>query len=237
MPSVRVVVAELEVFCSRPHAPTRRIALGRDRLPCDPAPGPGGVLLGGIAARFVDELDPDSVPEVEALLRDLEHGRRIAQPRLRYRLQVDHIGLNAVTHRLVTRGEELRFEFDDRGAPAQQVLAAAYAAGRLAPEQRRLVIASIRRGLHWRGPLGRELLVALGGVRSVSGAFSSIADPRAWALDRLGFVGAATPTDREVQRRYRERLRDVHPDHGGTTDGAAQRIAELAEARRLLTGR
>ena len=233
-----MVVAELEVFCSRPHAPTRRIALGSESLPCAPAPGPAGVLLGGIAARFVDELDPDSVPEVEALLRDLEQGRRIAQPRLRYRLQVDTIGLNSVTHRLVARGEELRFEFDDRGAPAQQVLAAAYAAGRLEPDSRRLVISAIRRGLHWHGPIGRELMAALGGVRTASGAFSSIADPRAWALARLGFTGrGVTPSDREVQRRYRERLRDVHPDHGGTSDGAAERIAELTEARRLLTGR
>jgi hypothetical protein len=32
-------------------------------------------------------------------------------------------------------------------------------------------------------------------------------------------------------------LRHAHPDHGASTEGAAQRIAELAEARRILTGR
>jgi hypothetical protein len=32
-------------------------------------------------------------------------------------------------------------------------------------------------------------------------------------------------------------LRDAHPDHGAEADGAAQRIAELTEARRILTGR
>ena len=42
---------------------------------------------------------------------------------------------------------------------------------------------------------------------------------------------------REVVRRYRELLRQAHPDHGAQTDGAAQRIADLTEARRILTGR
>jgi curved DNA-binding protein CbpA len=40
-----------------------------------------------------------------------------------------------------------------------------------------------------------------------------------------------------VQRNYRERLREVHPDHGAEVAGAAQRIAELSEARRILIGR
>lgn len=238
MTSPRVVVAELEVFCSRPHAPTRRIALGRTVLPSDPAPGPGGVLLGGVAARFGRELDEESVAELDRLATEIEHGRRIPQPRFRYRLQVDTVGLNSVVHRLVTRGDELRFEFGERGAPAQHVLAALYAAGGLDPASRRLVLAAVRRGLQWRGPIGPALLAALGGMRHGSGTFASIADPRSWALRRLGFADAgASPSTREIQRRYRERLRDVHPDHGATGEGAADRIAELAEARRLLTGR
>jgi hypothetical protein len=32
-------------------------------------------------------------------------------------------------------------------------------------------------------------------------------------------------------------LREVHPDHGAEVAGAAQRIAELSEARRILIGR
>lgn len=232
------MVASLELFCSRPHAPTRRLALGRRSLPCDPAPGPGGVLLGGVVARFASDLDPDSVPELDRLSRELEHGRRIAQPRLRYRLQVDTIGLNSVEHRLVARGDDLRFEFDDRGAPAQQVLAAVYAAGALEPASRRAVMATIRRALTLTGPVGPDLVAVLSGRRGAPGSFDAIADPRAWALRRLGFAdGAAIPSEREVQRRYRERLRDVHPDHGAVSDGAAERIAELTEARRLLTGR
>jgi len=41
--------------------------------------------------------------------------------------------------------------------------------------------------------------------------------------------------DREaIQRQFREMLRAAHPDHGGSSDGAADRIADLTEARRIL---
>jgi DnaJ-class molecular chaperone len=50
-------------------------------------------------------------------------------------------------------------------------------------------------------------------------------------------VVASAPPAKDVLRRYREMLRHAHPDHGASTEGAAQRIAELAEARRILTGR
>ena len=42
-----VLLAELEIWHSRPIAPTRRVALGRSLLPVDPPPGFGGILLGG----------------------------------------------------------------------------------------------------------------------------------------------------------------------------------------------
>jgi hypothetical protein len=73
----------------------------------------------------VAEIDPDMVPDLEALTHELEAGRRVSQPRLRLRLQVDTVGLDAVTHRLIENGDSLAFEFDDRGAPEQQILGAA----------------------------------------------------------------------------------------------------------------
>ncbi len=63
-------------------------------------------------------------------------------------------------------------------------------------------------------------------------------DPRAWALGVLGMAGVTTdPAEADrgvVQRRFRDLVRRAHPDHGGDTAAAAQRISELSEARRIL---
>ena len=241
-----VVLAELEIYCSRPHAPTRRVALGELDLPCDPAPGFGGILLGGVVARHVGSIDPELLPDLRHLTRELEDGRRIAQPRLRHRLQVDTIGLSSSTHRLHGDGEVLTFDFDDKGAPEQQVLGAVYAAGELDGSHRHSVMATLRRAMDWVGPIGGDLIASLSGMRS--GALLSrtaLENPTAWALDQLGFAGSgasalvpgSVPSVKDVQRRYREMLRSVHPDHGADADDAARRIAELAEAKRILTSR
>jgi hypothetical protein len=99
-----VLLAELEIWHSRPIAPTRRVALGRSTLPTDPPPGFGGLLLGGIVAAHVG-ISNRLLPELGRLITDLEASRRIPQPRLRHRLQVDHIGLARSRHRLVGRGD------------------------------------------------------------------------------------------------------------------------------------
>jgi curved DNA-binding protein CbpA len=53
-------------------------------------------------------------------------------------------------------------------------------------------------------------------------------------MEVLG-LRAGIRIDREdVQRRFRRLLRLAHPDHGAADAGAAERIAELAEARELL---
>ena len=63
-------------------------------------------------------------------------------------------------------------------------------------------------------------------------------DPVQWAVDVLGLeilVGSmVVPPRADVQQRFRDLLREAHPDHGGDTDDAAQRIADLTEARRIL---
>ncbi len=234
-----VALAELEIFCSRPHAPTRRVALGQSHLPCEPTPGFGGVLLGGVVARFVAEIDEELIPDVKALTHELETGRRVPQPRLRFRLQVDTVGLDAVSHRLVGNGDVLAFEFDDRGAPEQQILGAVYAAAALTPSLRRPIMTIIRRAITWGGPIGPELIASLSGFRgAVLGSRRAVGDPVQWALSCLGLpIATSAPSPKDVQRNYRERLREVHPDHGAEVEGAAQRIAELSEARRILIGR
>jgi len=230
-----VLLAELEIFHSRPIAPTRRVALGARLLPVDPAPGFGGLLLGAVVAAHMDELDDDFVPELVNLLADLEAGRRIAQPRLRHRFQVDHHGLAKSTHRLLGRGDELAFELHDEGSAESQILGAAYAAGRVDLRHRPAVMEVLRRATRWRGEVGPALVGHLTGASRVrarsAGAF---AHPEMWAMSVLGFADGAVPARRDVQRRFRTLVRDAHPDHGGIELSAAERIAELAEARDIL---
>lgn len=232
-----MLLAEIETHLSRPIAPTRRVALGRLNLPSDPAPGFGGILLGAVVARFAPDIDPDLHGELLHLMVEVERGRRIPQPRLRHRLQEDRIGLQTCTHRLTGDGEELRFHFEhDRGTAAQHVLCAVYAVGTLPWSIRSSVMDVLRKGLRWHGGTDGELVAHLSG-RAFSSNPDAIGDPVAWALQLLDLRPARhVPTRREVQHAFRSQLRAAHPDHGGAADGAAQRIADLAEARRILLG-
>jgi hypothetical protein len=230
-----VLLAELEIWHSRPIAPTRRVALGRQLLPVDPAPGFGGLLLGGIVAAHIGALDEEMLAELDQLLADLEAGRRIPQPRLQHRFQADRHGLARSRHRLLGLGDALTFDFDGEGSPASQVLGAAYAAGQLEAAERRVVMAVVRQGTRWRGPIGPALVRHLSGARAGSiRSARAFADPGLWALSTLGFGAGDEPGRRDVQRRFRTLLQAAHPDHGGSREGAAERIADLAEARRIL---
>jgi len=242
-----MVVAELEIYHSRPIAPTRRVSLGKMHLPADPPPGFGGILLGAIVANNIAEIDPDLIPDLMRLTTELEEGRRVPQPRLRYRYQEDKIGLQPSRHRLLGHGEELSFEFDDdNGLPAQQVLGAVYAAGRLDRAVRSAVMQSVRRAVRWAGGTDGDLIATLAGVgRGRPLSVLAFENPVSWARGVLRLDepaggngnGRGAPVPRgEVQRKFREELMAAHPDHGGSTDGAAQRIAELSEARRILLG-
>jgi hypothetical protein len=233
-----VILAELQVFHSRPYSPTRRVALGRQLLPVDPPPGFGGLLLGGIVAAHVPDLDPELFDDLDRLAHQLEHGQRIPQPRARHRFQTDHHGLASSVHRLRGDGERITFEFETHGAPAQQILAAMYAAGALPPASRVPVMGAVRKAMRWWGPIGPALIAHLSG-RTGSQAWSvpAFRDPVEWALEVLGFADVDdAPSRREIQRRFRHLLRQAHPDHGAEAEGAAQRIADLSEARRMLIG-
>lgn len=286
-----MVLAELEVYHSRPVAPTRRVALGDMHLPVDPPPGFGGILLGGIVAANIGGVDPDFLPDLARLTTRLEEGMNVPQPQLRYRFQKDRIGLTRSTHRLVGEGDALAFEFDDgNGEPSQQLLGAVYAVGQLRPTARRAVMGTVRRAITWQGAIGPELITALAGFnKGASWSTHALSHPVEWALEVLEFeadaevagtsargrgaVNGRVPAGRgangangasgssgvngsngtngsktgvsgrgigpdrgEIQRRYRRLLIEAHPDHGGQVDDAAQRIADLAEARRILLG-
>ena len=116
-----MLLAELEVFHSRPFSPTRRLALGRRNLPVSPPPGFGGILLGGIAAVAGDEIDPDLRPDLHRLTIQLEAGQRVVQPRLRNRFQIDHVGLARTRALLLGDGEQMTYDFDGNGSPFQML--------------------------------------------------------------------------------------------------------------------
>lgn len=242
-----MILAELELYHSRPIAPTRRVALGAKSLPVDPPPGLGGILLGGIVASSIQAIDPDLVPDLNKLMTQLEHGMRVPQPRLRYRYQTDRVGLQRTLLRLRGEGEALWFDFEgDKASPEQLVLGAVYAAGQVKPAVRGEVMGTLRRAIRWEGAIGPDLIASLAGF-SKGQAFSAYAfeHPVEWALNVLGFDekhakvngNGVGPTKTDVRRRFRELLMNAHPDQGGATGDAAQRIADLTEARRILLGR
>jgi hypothetical protein len=230
-----MLLAELEIWHSRPFTPTRRVALGHLVLPVDPPPGFGGLLLGAVVAAHLSGVDDELVPDIHRLVNEVEHGRRIVQPRLRHRYQVDRHGLARSRHRLVGDDEDIGFELEDHGSPLQQLLGAVYAVERLDPAVRHPITTVLHKALRWHGPIGPGLLAHLAGIDVGPSALGAIADPVAWALEVLGFPpGTTTPGKRQVVASFRARLREVHPDHGGERVAASRAIADLNEARRIL---
>ena len=239
-----VLLAELEIFHSRPIAPTRRIAIGRAWLPGPPddtGPGFGSLLLGAVCARFGPGLTPDLLGEVIALVHELEHRRPVAQPRLRHRLQHDRVGLTRSRQRLYGpdsdhSSESLICEFDgSRATPSQLVLGAVYAAGLTGSSVRDEALRAVRRGLAWRGDVGAAMFAYLAAGRASPRPARAVTDPVGWALETLGFDRETEmPAEAAVRRGFREALRAAHPDLGAAETEAADRIAELSEARRIL---
>ena len=231
-----MLLAELEIFHSRPVQPTRRIALGHLVLPVDPAPGFGGLLLGAVVAHHLEGVDEDFVPDVHRLISEIDSGARIVQPRLRHRFQVDQHGLATSTHRLVGEGDDISFEFGTNGSDLAQVLGAIYAVERLAAEHRRRITPVLQKAARWRGPIGAAMIAHLAGSQTT--ALEALADPRGWAMQVLGFeLDRKRPSKREVTRAFRDRMRQVHPDHGGAEVDAAKAMSDLAEARRILSAK
>ncbi len=53
-------------------------------------------------------------------------------------------------------------------------------------------------------------------------------------MEVLGVRPGTEPVRADVLARFRRLVRHAHPDHGAAGAGAAERIAELTEARELL---
>ncbi|MEO7398902.1 MAG: hypothetical protein ABIW84_10085 [Ilumatobacteraceae bacterium] len=230
-----MLLAELEVWHSRPVTPTRRVSLGNLILPIDPAPGFGGLLLGAVIAHHLDAIDDDYLADVHRLLGQVDRGERVVQPRLRHRYQVDRHGLGRSRHRLQGEGENVHFSFETNGSGLVQVLGAIYAIERLDVAGRHAVIPVVQKAMRWKGPIGPSFIAHLAGSTSTSTSLAAMADPRAWALDVFGFpLGTGKVTKKDVMAKYRDQLRLVHPDHGGDEVAAGKAIGDLGEARRIL---
>ncbi|MGH9282654.1 MAG: hypothetical protein ACRD0S_06925 [Acidimicrobiales bacterium] len=228
-----MVLAELEIRHSRAIAPTRRVALGELYLPTDP-PGYGGLLLAGILGGWANQLPDEERDGVDRLLWDLEYRGRVAQPRLRHRFQTDVVGLDRSRHRLVGEdGGPLDLELDRHGAALPQVLGAIYAASKLESSARPGVFRLLRRATRWEGDADRRLLQYLASDEALLVGQPAAGDER-WALRVLGFSTRSEPPRSDILRRFRNLVRDAHPDHGADSEGAGTRISELTEARRIL---
>lgn len=229
-----VLLAELEIRHSRDIAPTRRVALGDLWLPTEPAPGFGGILLAGIVAANVNQLDDDLRDELDLLVDDLERGARIAQPRLRHRFQTDVVGLDRSHHRLVGRGESLSLELDDHAAVLPQILGATYAASKLSYRVRPSVFKLLRRATRWHADNDDRLIGYLTGDEASYRPWKDSSHDEGWALKVLGFTPGADPTRSAVLAVFRQLVFHAHPDQGGSTDRAGERITELTQAKRIL---
>lgn len=228
-----MLLAELEIWHTRPVTPTRRVALGHLVLPTDPAPGLGGVLLAAVVAAYLPDVDEELVPDIGRLIDQVTRGDRVVQPRLQHRYQVDRHGLAVSVHQLNGDADNVTFDLHSMGRPLSQVLGAVYALERLDFDARRVLAPVLHRALRWRGPIGPSFVADISGVSR--GDLVGLTDPRVWALDLLGFpMGTVKVTKKEVMAKFRLKLRDAHPDHGGSDALAGSAIERLGEARRIL---
>jgi hypothetical protein len=250
-----VLLAELNIRHTRRHMPTRRVAVDDGYLPTSGAAF-GGVLLGAVIAEHLSGLDEE---QVDALDRLVAGGKRgvLTVPRiaLRYRLQRDTHGLDLSRHRITSAAVERGsvrpvLELDLHGPPAPQVIGALMAASQLPPSGRTVAFRFVETAIARPGALPEGLEVhrryqGLPGLRPPgpgtttrigAGAdeWAGVPSERRWAMEVLG-LHADHGIDRDdVQRRFRRLVRLAHPDHGAESTGAAERMAELAEARELL---
>jgi hypothetical protein len=249
-----LLLAELNVRHTRRHMPTRRVALGDVYLPMTGA-AYGAVLLGAVVSEFAPHLDEEQWELLPRLVEEARNGLAVPRIALRYRLQIDTHGLDRSRHRILgetapdgTRHLVLELDHHSRADP--QVVGAVLGASALPPSARMIAIRAVDEALRRpRLPQGirvHRLLEGAPDLRAfiapgdapVSGAvqdeWRGIPADRRWAMEVLGLHADMTVARADVQSRFRRLVRLAHPDHGGERDGAAERLAQLREARELL---
>lgn len=256
-----MLLAELNVRHTRRHMPTRRVAVEHLYLPTSGA-AHGGILLGAVMSDNLRALDEEQFDALQRLVATARRGA-LGVPRiaLRYRLQTDTHGLELSRHRILaadpSQGRNMPvLELDCHGRAAPQVIGAVMAAAQLPPSGRQVAFRFVEQAIRTPGamPRGfeihrrREALpgalpktpgsVTAGGGRGGDDGAAWIGVPtdRRWAMEVLGYTHVTEMERADVQRRFRRLVRLAHPDHGAEHHGAAERMAELAEARELLLG-
>lgn len=248
-----MLLAELNVRHTRRHMPTRRVALGDCYLPTS-GPAYGATLLGAVVTEFAGELDEEQRELLPRLVHDAREGLSVPRIALRYRLQTDTHGLDRSRHRIIaeattTDRPRVVLELDRHGRGDPQVIGAILAAAALPPSARSLGLRAIDQALRQPMlPYGMEVRRLVFGAPdlrppplpgapiafSTEDAWVGVPAERRWAMEVLG-IRAGMPIERnDVQARFRRLVRLAHPDHGAEHERAAERLAELAEARELL---
>ena len=249
-----MLLAELNIRHTRRHMPTRRVAVDDGYLPTSGAAF-GGVLIGAVVAEHVGGLDDEQYEALDRLVYDARNGLTVPNIALRYRLQTDTHGLDLSRHRIMSgEGGTLPvLELDRHGPAAPQVIGAIMAASWMGPTGRKVALkfvesAIARPGVMPEGVEVRRLFEGRPGIRpplpgavlNDNGAplagdeWRGVPSERRWAMEVLGLHGNMTIDRDDVQRRFRRLVRVAHPDQGASNSGAAERIAELSEAREAL---
>ena len=246
-----MLLAELNVRHTRRHMPTRRVALDGTYLPTSGA-AYGSLLLSALVAENLAALDEEQEEMLPRLVREARDGLSVPRIALKYRLQTDTHGLDRSRHRVV-REEILGIhqdvlELDCHGRAAPQVIGALMAAAALPESVRMQALRAFEAGMgDWRVPPGmivrrlREGIPGLApyapGARPVfngNDPWRGVPAERRWAMEVLGLRAGMGIVQSDVQARFRRLARLAHPDHGASPEGAAERLAELAEARETL---
>ncbi len=257
-----MLLAELLVRHTRRHMPTRRVALGSSYLPMAGRAAPGALLVGAIASEFAGALDSDDREELDELIRVAGSGLDVPRIAVRHRLQRDTHGLDRSRHRVEHEAGRLVIELDTHGNALPNLLGAVLAVGVLPASARHPGLLAIRQAI--RGHKGFTLAGAPHGTlirRLTEGtphevpwapgahrkpgrppaevAWIGIPAEQRWAMEVLGMRAEVVLDREEINRRYRRLLREAHPDTSAPDTsalrrGAAERIAELTDARELL---
>jgi hypothetical protein len=228
--------------------PTRRVASDDSYLPTSGV-GYGAVLIGAVVAEHLPGLDEDQRDMLPRLVAQARDGLTVPRIALRYRLQTDRHGLERSRHRILAEDGRLVLELDRHGRTAPQVIGAVMAAAALPSSGRGVAFRAIddvlRKPALPEGLFVRRLYegvpglapFAPGGAPSPTNGddpWRGVPSERRWAMEVLGLRAGMDVERGDVQARFRRLVRLAHPDQGGATEGAAERLAELAEARELL---